>query len=104
MSGDRTYDGFNIAELLEGKNPKGPRNEILHYGANNELINGIRMGDWKLVRSHKQPWELYNLGADRTELNDLAATHPERVEELKAAWEVWAVRAGVLPWPINKKK
>ena len=64
----------------------------------------VRIGDWKLVRSHKQPWELYNLGADRTELNDLAATHPERVEELEAAWNVWADRAGVLPWPTQKKK
>ena len=34
VPGDRTYDGFNIAELLEGKNPKSLRNEILCYGAN----------------------------------------------------------------------
>ncbi len=45
VSGDRTYDDFDIAELLEGKNPKSPRNEILYYGANTELINGIRVRD-----------------------------------------------------------
>lgn len=34
---------------------------------------------------------------DRTELNDLAAAHPELVAELGAAYEEWAARTGVIP-------
>ncbi|HEY4415868.1 MAG TPA: arylsulfatase, partial [Verrucomicrobiae bacterium] len=33
-------------------------------------------GDWKLVRPHGSPWELYNLAKDRTELHNLAAQEP----------------------------
>ena len=40
--------------------------------------------------------------ADRTELNDLAGTHPERLERMIAAWQAWADRVGVQPWPIRK--
>ncbi|NHA67169.1 arylsulfatase [Phycicoccus flavus] len=62
----------------------------------------VREGDWKLVREAEQPWELYDLATDRSELDDLAAEHPERVEALAAAWQEWADGAGVLPWPVHQ--
>jgi len=46
--------------------------------------------------------ELYDLEADRTELNDLAQEYPQRVEQLKAMYESWAARCGVQPWPVKK--
>jgi arylsulfatase len=46
----------------------------------------IRMGDWKLVADHKNPWELYNLQGDRSETKNLAASGPERVKQLEQAW------------------
>jgi arylsulfatase A-like enzyme len=56
----------------------------------------VRDGDWKLVRAGaKGTWELYDLAADRTEMNDLAEEQPERVKSLTAAWEEWARRVGV---------
>jgi len=62
----------------------------------------IRAGDWKLVaKGPGSPWELYDLATDRVESNDLAARHPERVAELRAAWEAWARRSRVLPWIWN---
>jgi arylsulfatase A-like enzyme len=57
----------------------------------------VRVGDWKLVRKFPGAWELYDLQADRTELNDLAAAHPERVEDMAAQYEAWAQRCGVKP-------
>jgi hypothetical protein len=57
----------------------------------------IREGKWKLVAKENQPWELYDLEADRTELHDLAAAQPERVKSMAAAWDAWAARADVLP-------
>jgi arylsulfatase len=44
-----------------------------------------------------QPWELYDLAVDRTEINNLAAQHPEKVRTLARAWDDWAQRADVLP-------
>ena len=46
----------------------------------------IRMGDWKLVSLKKGSWELYDLRTDRSESNDLAASHPEKVREMEQAW------------------
>ena len=65
----------------------------------------VRIGKWKLVaRGRTGPWELYDLDADRTELKDLAGKHPKRVEEMAAAWQKWAERANVLPWPGSGRR
>lgn len=56
----------------------------------------VRLGDWKLVKAGpSNPWELYNMSVDRTERNNLAAKHPERVEALRVLWDQWADRAFV---------
>lgn len=47
----------------------------------------IRVGDWKLVAAKDQPWELYDLSIDRTELNDLAGKRPDKVLELSSLWQ-----------------
>jgi arylsulfatase len=44
-----------------------------------------------------QRWELYDTVNDPSECRDLAAQHPERVEELKALWWSEAGRYGALP-------
>ncbi len=57
----------------------------------------VRIGKWKLVRDYPNPWELYDMEADRTELSDLAAREPGRVKEMAAQYEAWARRCGVIP-------
>ena len=57
----------------------------------------VRIGKWKLVRNYPGPWELYDMESDRTELNDIAAQHPERVEAMALQYEAWAARCGVIP-------
>ncbi len=58
----------------------------------------IRLGKWKLVREYPHDWELYDLEADRTELNDVAGQQPDIVADLSTRWQQWADRVGVLPW------
>jgi arylsulfatase len=62
----------------------------------------VRDGRWKLVSKFPEGWELYDIATDRAELHDLAAQQPERVRTLVQSYDVWAKRAGVLPWPVNK--
>jgi arylsulfatase A-like enzyme len=62
----------------------------------------VRQGDWKLVSKHPGEWELYNIASDRTEMNNLAKQEPARVTELATAWEAWAKRVGVQPWPLKQ--
>ena len=57
----------------------------------------VRIGRWKLVRNYPQAWELYDLDADRTELHDIAAQHPQRVADMAAQYDAWAARCGVIP-------
>ncbi len=58
----------------------------------------VRLGDRVLVADGESaPWELYDLAADRTQRHDLAASRPDEVETLAAAWQAWAERNDVLP-------
>jgi len=55
----------------------------------------IQISDWKLVRpSDAKPWELYNLGTDIGETNNLVKHFPERAEVMKAKYEQWRKRVG----------
>lgn len=51
----------------------------------------VRNGDWKLVASCLDGLtpKLYDLSKDIGEANDLAASNPEKVVELKAEWDAW---------------
>ncbi len=70
----------------------------------------VRDGNWKLVlnfgasptgkryeSAERGDWELYNTAADPAELRNIASQHPDRVQQMKAAWEQWAQRVGVIP-------
>ena len=50
----------------------------------------VRQGDWKLVAAKGEPWELYHLAHNRTELHDVAAAEPGRVKTLDQAWQTIA--------------
>jgi arylsulfatase len=58
----------------------------------------VRKGKWKLVNDFPDDWELYDMEADRTELNDLSKDHPEIVQELKGLYEAWAAKCHVRNW------
>jgi arylsulfatase A-like enzyme len=48
----------------------------------------LRVSDWKIVAAGKdRPWELYDLGKDRSETRNLATDKPEKVRELAMIWE-----------------
>lgn len=51
---------------------------------------------WKATSDKQEPWQLYDLTQDRFERINLAAKHPERVEQLATAWQHWANRVGAL--------
>jgi arylsulfatase A-like enzyme len=67
----------------------------------------VRVGDWKLVAKENQPWELYDIAADRIEANDLTSKMPAKVKELSKLWDQWAARSQVLPlgtWRGQRKE
>ena len=89
-------EGRSLLPVLRGDGGAGGH-EVLaweHYGA-----RAIRQGNMKLVARAGQPWELYDLSADRTETKDLAADRPEQVKALEERWKAWADRTQVFPVP-----
>ena len=86
-------EGRSLVPALRGRG-LGARTLSWEHEGN----RGIRVGDWKLVAAYKGEWELYDLAADRSETNNLAARRPEQVKELAARWQQWADRVGVVPW------
>lgn len=68
---------------------------------------GIWHEGWKAVAEHgptsgmsgfdRDTWQLFHTDVDRAEAHDLAADHPDKVEELKALWLEEAKRNSVLP-------
>lgn len=91
--------GKSLLPLISGLR-KPVHDEPLFW--EHEGNKAVRLGKYKLVqywkRDRKDNWELYDLEADRTETNDLAASVPEKVAEMAALYEEWADQNEVLPW------
>ncbi len=87
-------EGESFLAMLRGE-PWSRRDPICWEHEGNRAV---RWGRWKLVSRHRVPWELYDMAEDRTELDDLAARNPQKVEELAGVWTDWASRCDVLPW------
>jgi arylsulfatase A-like enzyme len=86
-------EGISLRPVLTGK----PLNRAQPIFWEHEGNRAVRAGKWKLVAKENQPWELYDMEVDRTEMNNLAAKYPEKVKDLSAQWDAWAARANVLP-------
>lgn len=82
--------GSSIAPILRGK--KREQRERLYW--EHEGSKAIREGKWKLVSAVNREWELFDLEADRTELNDLKRKVPKRADAMLARWNTWADEIG----------
>ncbi len=81
-------DGRSLLPTLKGQ-PREPHDALFWKWAHG---SAVRQGRWKLVRVDGQPWELYDIEADGTELNDLSAGRPAEVERLEKLWQAWQAR------------
>lgn len=79
-------DGVTLRGELLGKRNTVPARTLFWRQGNSAAV---RQGDWKLVRIHNGPWQLFDLGQDLAEKQDLAADRPQMVEQLQAAWKQW---------------
>jgi len=89
-------EGKSLRPLFEGK-ALAERPLFWEHEGN----RAVRQGKWKLVSKHPGGWELYDMEKDRTEQNNLAEVHPEKVAEMKTLYDGWAKRCGVHSWPLT---
>ncbi len=92
--------GGKRPETLDGQPvPPAPGKSLVPLFAKDGLVKhdslwwlhegnrALRAGDWKIVSAGKDgPWELYDLGNDRSESKNLATSMPEKVRELSELW------------------
>jgi arylsulfatase len=93
-------EGKSLVPVFQGKRRK-PHDAIFWEHEGNRAV---RQGKWKLVSRHPDAWELYDLEADRTEMNDLSKRHPGKVNDLRARYDAWAARCSVQPWDKIRKR
>jgi arylsulfatase len=88
-------DGLSLAATFRGQQRQ--LHEALFW--EHEGNKAVRQGKWKLVsRFEKRTWELYDIEADRSEMNDLAGREPGRVSDMVKLYDAWAERCGVVPF------
>ena len=78
-------DGISLAShLLEGQSL--PERTLYWRQGDSKAV---RWQDWKLVRIHERPFELYNLRDDPAEKRDLALEQPKLMKDLLSRLQTW---------------
>ncbi|WP_442505143.1 sulfatase-like hydrolase/transferase [Novipirellula sp. SH528] len=81
-------DGVDMIPFLQGVKTQRPH-QTLHWKM--ETRGAIREGDWKMIRYPDRAVELFDIVQDPAEQNNLAASNPEKVNQLYKqmfAWEL----------------
>ena len=86
---DKPLDGVNLIPFLTG-HKSGVPHERIYLRKFDQSRYALRQGDYKLVIAWKgaKP-QLYNLKNDLAETKNIAADHPERVQELDGFRKKW---------------
>ena len=91
---DASLPGQSLSYLW-GKGPLPDRTYCWEHEGN----KAIRKGKWKLVRDHDDAsWQLYDMQADPVELNDMAASQPDRARAMLEEYQDWEKKVGVKPF------
>jgi arylsulfatase A-like enzyme len=83
IAADQPMDGKDVMPLLKGTGP-GARRELFYFL--HRRLEAIREGEWKLrVTAAAPEAELFNLNIDPAERHNVAASHPDIVDRLRAS-------------------
>lgn len=103
----QSFDGTDMSYAFENKSEPSRRqiqyiekvgNRAIYKGGW-KAVNGHRVKTWELPEHLKlhDNWELYHIAEDVNELNNLASTHTDKLEELKQLFDEQAKANNVYP-------
>lgn len=96
---DKRLDGVDLLQFLQGKNNARPHDRLFwRFGPQ----AAVRLNDWKLILHEGATPALYDLARDIGEKTDLAAQSPDRVAEMKAAYDAWNGQLEPPRWKTNR--
>ncbi len=99
-------EGVSLLPILDDKPARTTQPIFWEFVGN----HAVRLGKWKLVAERSKDYELYDIHADRCELNNLIKQHPERAARMARLYEAWAKRVGAknhkrcMKVPLSKQK
>jgi arylsulfatase A-like enzyme len=91
---DYPLDGVSLLPLLRDAGHRFAR--PLYWRMNHRGQRALRDGDWKYLRVDGHDY-LFNLPADERERANLAVREPQRLQQLRAAWEDWNAGMPAIP-------
>lgn len=90
----KTARGTSLAPIFKGKAIK--RTQPIYW--EHEGNRAIRIGNWKAVSNLTEPWQLYNMQTDRTEMHDLSTEKPELLKNLVENYSSWYESVSAKPY------
>lgn len=98
-----SVDGRSLVPALKGKAFEPA--EYLYWELHNDgFSQALRLGDWKAVRPHGKPMELYNLKQDPQEKKNVAAQNPEELKKISELMAQAHTDSDLWPVPENSAK
>lgn len=92
-------EGISLRTIFNDEPSEKQRAVFFEHEGN----RAVREGKWKLVANGPRgSWQLHDMEADRVEATNVAEQFPTVAARLKAAWEAWATRCNVVPWPYRQ--
>ena len=83
---NRPYDGVSLLPLINGTEEKREKNLAFRFRQQASLINEV----YKIYSNDGgKTFELYNISRDPSELVNIAASHPEKLNEMVVEWNQW---------------
>ena len=96
VAADPAYplDGVSLLPVLRDASQRFRR--PLHWRMNHRGQRALRDGDWKYLCVDGNEY-LFNLPADERERANRAAREPERLNQMRAAWQAWEATMPPIP-------
>jgi arylsulfatase A-like enzyme len=91
---DYPLDGISLLAVLRAPGQEFRR--PVHFRMNHRGQRALRDGDWKYLRVDGNDY-LFNLPADERERSNRGGREPERLADLRAAWETWNATMPPIP-------
>ncbi|MDE2826440.1 MAG: sulfatase-like hydrolase/transferase [Bacteroidota bacterium] len=83
---ERPYDGVNLLPLVKGTVKRREKSLAFRFQQQASLMNET----YKIYsKDGGKSFELYDISSDPSESVDLAATHPQQLNEMVAEWHQW---------------
>jgi arylsulfatase A-like enzyme len=90
---DHAWDGISLQPVLQGG---AAFERPLHWRMNHRSQRAHRSGDWKYLKVDDHEY-LFNIKADERERANHASREPERLAQMRSAWEAWAATMPGIP-------